>query len=105
MTREEEIAKEIKDLANQGYSLIKISIELDIEPYKISQIMKKYGIEKIGKKVITKLEEKKIIKLYCEEKLKVVRIAERFNVSVYEIRKVLIDNGLIIPRHKRYNRS
>lgn len=101
MTREEELAKEIKEYADKGYSSTKMSIEMNVDIYVINKIMKKYDIRRNSiplKRIF--LDEKKVIKLYTEEKLSVTTISKRFNVSIYTIRRILIDNHLIIPKRK-----
>lgn len=88
---EQNLINRIKELNDKGYSLLKMSLELNMNTRKISQIMKENNIEKYTKKtsLFKEHEELKIVKLYTEEKLKVADIQKRFNVNSNTIRNVL----------------
>lgn len=88
---EQNLINRIKELNNEGYSLLEMSFELNLNTQKISQIMKENDIEKYTKKKtkFSEYNELKIVRLYTEEKLKVADIQKRFNVSADTIRNVL----------------
>ena len=88
---EQNLINRIKELNNEGYSLLEMSFELNMNTQKISQIMKENNIEKYTKKKskFSKIEELKIVRLYTEEKLKVSDIQKRFNTSSDTIRNIL----------------
>lgn len=92
--------EKLKELYNEGYPVTQISTIMNVSVYSLRSRIKEYGLKKpkIKKprlsRVVIDLDEKEIIRLYCEEMLTIQEICKKFNVNYGTIKLRLINNNI-----------
>lgn len=96
MARSKELEEKAIELYNSGLSMAAVGKEIGRSAATVLAILNKYNIPKRTNGGIYKLPEQEIIDKYLNDKRTMDSIANDYNVTLGTIKKILLDNNIVL---------